>query len=52
MTLGGQAPTADLQGSTKYAVPLQEDIYVQRTEPKILDAFRKNPYTQSLSSVA
>jgi hypothetical protein len=52
MTLGGQAPTADLQGSTKYAVPLQEDIYVQRNEPKILDAFRKNPYTQSLSSVA
>jgi hypothetical protein len=52
MTLGGQAPTADLQGSTKYAVPLQEDIYVQRNEPKILDAFRNNPYTQSLSSVA
>jgi hypothetical protein len=52
MTLGGQAPTADQQGSTKYAVPLQEDIYVQRNEPKILDAFRKNPYTQSLSSVA
>lgn len=52
MTLGGQAPTADLQGSTKYAVPLQEDIYVQRNEPSILDAFRKNPYTQSLSSVA
>ena len=52
MTLGGQAPTADLQGSTKYAVPLQEDIYVQRNEPRILDAFRKNPYTQSLSSVA
>lgn len=52
MTLGGQAPTADQQGSTKYVVPLQEDIYVQRNEPKILDAFRKNPYTQSLSSVA
>jgi len=52
MTLGGQAPTADQQGSTKYVVPLQEDIYTQRNEPGILDAFKKNPYTQSLSSVA
>jgi hypothetical protein len=52
MTLGGQAPTADQQGSTKYVVPLQEDIYTQRNEPNILDAFKKNPYTQSLSSVA
>lgn len=52
MTLGGQAPTADQQGSTKYVVPLQEDVYTQRNEPGILDAFKKNPYTQSLSSVA
>jgi hypothetical protein len=52
MTLGGQIPTADQQGSTKYAVPLQEDIYTARNEPGILDAFRKNPYTQSLQSSA
>ncbi len=52
MTLGGQAPTADLQGSTKYVVPLQEDIYTQRNEPAVLDAFRKNPFTQSLNSSA
>ena len=52
LTLGGQAPTAALQGSVKYVVPLQEDIYVQRNEPNILDAFRKNPYTQSLTSSA
>jgi hypothetical protein len=52
MTFGGQAPTADLQGSTKYVVPLQEDIYTQRNEPGILDAFRANPYTQSLQSTA
>jgi hypothetical protein len=52
MTFGGQAPTADLQGSTKYIVPLQEDINLQRNEPSILDAFRKNPYTQSLTSSA
>lgn len=51
-TQGGQIPTADLQGSVKYIVPLQEDINVQRNEPNILDAFRKNPYTQSLQSVA
>lgn len=52
MTLGGQAPTAALQGSVKYVVPLQEDINVQRNEPGILDAFRSNPYTQSLQSAA
>lgn len=52
LTLGGQAPTAALQGSTKYVVPLQEDIYTVRNEPGILDAFRKNPYTQSLQSSA
>lgn len=52
MTLGGQIPTAAQQGSTKFVVPLQEDIYTQRNEPGILDAFRKNPYTQSLHSSA
>lgn len=52
MTLGGQAPTADLQGSMKYGVPLQEDINTQRNDPSVLDAFRSNPYTQSLSSTS
>jgi hypothetical protein len=52
LTFGGQAPTAAQQGSTKYFVPLQQDVYVQRNEPGILDAFRKNPYTQSLNSSA
>lgn len=51
-TFGGQPPTADQQGSTKYLVPLQEDIYVQRNQPSILDAFKSNPYTQSLNSSA
>jgi hypothetical protein len=50
MTLGGQAPTAAGQGSTKYSVPLQEDINMTRNNPSILDAFRSNPYTQSLQS--
>ena len=52
MTFGGQAPSAAQQGSIKYTVPLQEDINVARNEPSLLDAFRSNPYTQSLTSTA
>ena len=52
MTFGGQAPTADLQGSVKYFEPLKEDVNTARNNPNILDAFRKNPYTQSLQSSA
>lgn len=52
MTFGGQAPTADLQGSVKYFEPLKEDVNIQRNNPNILDAFRSNPYTQSLQSSA
>jgi hypothetical protein len=52
MTFGGQAPSAHQMGSVKYVTPLKEDVYTQRNEPSILDAFRKNPYTQSLQSSA
>ena len=52
MTFGGQAPSASQMGSVKYFEPLQEDINVQRNNPGILDAFKKNPYTQSLQSSA
>jgi len=52
LTQGGQIPYAGLQGSIKQLVPLQEDINVQRNNPNILDAFKKNPYTQSLQSSA
>jgi hypothetical protein len=52
MTFGGQAPSAQQMGSVKYVVPLKEDVYTERNEPGILDAFRKNPYTQSLQSSA
>jgi hypothetical protein len=52
LTQGGQIPTSDLQGSVKYFEPLKEDINVLRNEPGILEAFRKNPYTQSLQSSA
>lgn len=39
-------------GAVKYTEPLQQDIEVSRMEPSLLDAFRSNPYTQSLTSVA
>lgn len=39
-------------GAVKYNEPLQQDIAVTRIQPNILDAFRNNPYTQSLTSVA
>jgi hypothetical protein len=52
MTFGGQAPSSSQMGSVKYFQPLQEDINVQRNNPGILDAFKKNPYTQSLQSAA
>ena len=50
MTFGGQAPSSAQMGSVKYFEPLQEDINIQRNNPNILDAFKKNPYTQSLQS--
>jgi hypothetical protein len=39
-------------GSFRYTEPRQQDIEVIRNDPGILDAFRTNPYTQSLASVA
>ena len=52
MSFGGQAPTAAQQGSVKYFEPLKEDVFTVRNEPSILDAFKSNPYTQSLQSSA
>jgi hypothetical protein len=52
MSFGGQAPTSDLMGSTKYSVPLKEDVYTERNDSKLLDAFRSNPFTHSLQSSA
>lgn len=37
-------------GSYRYNAPLQQDVYVNRNESAILDAYKQNPYTQSLSS--
>ena len=39
-------------GVQKFSEPLQQDIEVSRMEPSLLDAFRSNPYTHSLASVA
>lgn len=37
-------------GSYHYNAPLQQDVYVSRNDPAMLDAYKSNPYTQSLSS--
>lgn len=50
---GGQAPTAASQGSVKYDEPVGQDVQFERiAEPNLLDAFKSNPYTQSLHSSA
>lgn len=53
MTFGGQAPSAAQMGSQRYVEPLKQDVYTNRNEqPGLLDAFKSNPYTKSLQSVA
>jgi len=42
--------TAEQLGSYTYNAPLQQDVYVQRNETRILDAFNQNPYSQKLNS--
>jgi len=42
--------TAEQLGSYTYNAPLQQDVYVQRNESHILDAFNQNPYSQKLNS--
>ena len=37
-------------GSYRYNAPLQQDVYINRNEPAILDAHRQNPYTQPLNA--
>lgn len=38
------------QGSYTYNAPLQQDVYTNRNETAILDAYKANPYTQPLNS--
>jgi len=50
---GGQAPTAEMRGSVKYDEPIGQSVQMDRVaEPGLLDAFKSNPYTQSLQSSA
>jgi hypothetical protein len=50
---GGQAPTAAMYGSVKYDEPVGQSVQMDRVaEPGLLDAFKSNPYTQSLQSSA
>jgi len=50
---GGQIPTADQMGSVKYDEPVGQSVQLERvSQPGLLDAFKSNPYTQSLQSSA
>jgi len=44
--------TTAQQGVYRYNEPLPQDQEIKNMDPSILDAFRSNPYTQSLTSVA
>jgi hypothetical protein len=46
------ASTTQQQGLFRYNEPLPQDQEIKNMDPSILDAFRNNPYTQSLTSVA
>ena len=46
----GSVPGKIEGAQTNGKVPLQQNINVERLENDILDAFKENPYTQSLSS--
>jgi hypothetical protein len=44
--------TTQQQGEYRFNEPLPQDQEIKNMDPSILDAFRSNPYTQSLTSVA
>jgi hypothetical protein len=37
-------------GSVRYVEPLKQDINMDRNGAEILDAYKQNPFTQSLTS--
>jgi hypothetical protein len=50
---GGHAPTPEMRGSVKYSEPVGQSVQYDRVaQPGLLDAFKSNPYTQSLQSSA
>jgi hypothetical protein len=46
------AASSQQQGVYRFNEPLPQDQQIRNMDPGILDAFRSNPYTQSLTSVA
>jgi hypothetical protein len=48
----GSASTSQQQGEVSYTYTLPQDAEINRVDPAILDAFKANPYTHSLQSVA
>jgi hypothetical protein len=46
------ASTAEQRGQVNYTLTLPMDAEINRVDPAILDAFKSNPYTHSLQSVA
>jgi hypothetical protein len=43
--------SAEHLGTYRYTEPLKQDVNVERNDSSILDAYRSNPYTQSLNSI-
>ena len=50
-SLTSAAPSVSNMGYQDAPYELNQNIGVQRMEPSILEAFKKNPYTQSLTSI-
>ena len=50
-SLTAAPPTVSNMGVMDVPYKLNQDIAVKRMEPSILEAFKKNPYTQSLTSI-
>jgi hypothetical protein len=48
----GSSATSQHRGEVSYTSTLPMDAEINRVDPAILDAFKENPYTQSLQSVA
>ena len=48
----GSSTTSQQQGEVNFTYRLPQDSEINRVDPAILDAFKANPYTHSLHSVA
>ena len=49
--MSAMTPSSEHLGSYRYNEPLQQDINMQRNGNEMLEAYKNNPYTQSLSSI-